>query len=291
MAVQYLIDGTGRIWDPYDSDLLAELGEVDPDFDLVDYCVRNLGMIQIAAAVADGCTAVRFRWLAVTQTALKAAASLLTNLPAGPVEVLTAEDHWTSKRFEDAAEAAIWLTAERLTTMNVSFQDVVVVPRGLNQLAERRLNSLTQDEDRLALLFKKWRIASQAYSPDVSEFMVKFGLLDRAVLVRENEDKTFVFEHVGTRINMYADEAWRYNTIGKPVTDQPDGNYAKYVQSMMQEVKQSKTPKFDHVDAIIRDGRGAHRTRYDRLVLPWRYSNDTVIVTTLSYKTDTDQRL
>ena len=49
-------------------------------------------------------------------------------------------------------------------------------------------------DDRLALLFKKWRITSRRFSYDVAQFMVNFGLFDRATLARPGDEGTIVLE-------------------------------------------------------------------------------------------------
>src|SRR5258708_37172493 len=99
MAVQYLIDGAGRVWDPYDSDLLAELGEVDPDFDLIDYCVRNLGMVYIVTE--NELTRVRFRWVAVGSVALRAVADILLTLPHSAIRIASGELRGSERQLPD----------------------------------------------------------------------------------------------------------------------------------------------------------------------------------------------
>src|SRR5258708_6398789 len=285
MAVQYLIDGAGRVWDPYDSDLLAELGEVDPDFDLIDYCVRNLGMVYIVTE--NELTRVRFRWVGVSSVALRAADDILLTLPQSAIRIACEEAQWTERQFADAPTALAWLVNEQQSAFQYS--DVATSSRDLNYLSNRRLSSLSENDDKLALLFKKWRIAGRKFSPDVALFLTQFGLLDRAVLARQTEAKSIVWEHIGTHLNMYGTADWQHMLVGRPVTDQPDRNYGKYTATVFRSALEADEPRFDHVDAVIRERSGvAHRSRYDRLVLPWRSQFNEKIVTTLSYKTQPD---
>ena len=222
MAVQYLIDGTGRIWDPYDSDLLAELGEVDPDFDLVDYCVRNLGMVHIVTEQQQ-VTRIRFRWVAVSSVALKVASDIVSTLPHNEVRIACEEAQWTERNFADAPAALAWLVTEQGSAFQYS--DVATTPRDVKYLSNRRLNSLAENDDKLALLFKKWRIAGRNFSPDIALFLTQFGLLDRAVLARQTEARSIVWEHIGSQLNMYGGTAdWQHTLLGRPVTEQPDQN-------------------------------------------------------------------
>ena len=294
MAVQYLIDGTGRIWDPYDSRLLAELGDPDPDYDIVSFAVRNLG--HVAVNVLDQPerkVIISIRLMTVHSAALAATVRLLADLPQHRVEIRAEQEGANTYTFGNSATALQWLAAEGTSiAAHTSFTDVAVQARSLNLLADRRLNNISQSEDKLALLFKKWRISSQQYSPAVTDTLVRFGLLDRmSIAVERSNDNALVFEHLGTKLNMYdryEGEGWNYHFVGRQVADQPDRNYGKYVDNTLRAVITSGKPTFDHVDAMIRHRTGAHRTRYDRLILPWKGLDGATIVTSLSYKTEAD---
>ena len=288
---RYLIDSQGHIWDPFDDRLLVMLGDPDPDYDLVSYAVRNLGFVDVLVPDKNDVTTVRIRELAVTAPALFAASELIARLSAGPVAVISGNERWTERRFDEPAEAVAWLrertNAEVLTS---GFSDIAVVPQDLGRLSNRRLNSLDQDDDRLALLFKKWRIASGRYSYGTTEFMVNFGLLDRAAMARPAEAGSIVWDHLGQKLNMYErdDKTWHLALVGQPVGQQSDANYGTFVHHSFKQTLESRTPRLDHVDAVIRNRRGAHRSRYDRLILPWDTEDGGRIITTLSYKTDRD---
>lgn len=289
---RYLIDSNGRVWDPFDQRLLAELGDPDPDYDLVSYAVRNLGFVEVSLTETDGLasTTVRYRQLAVTAKALAAAAELISQLPPGEVKVISGEERWTERRFDEPATAFTWFQEESASAPVVGFKNIAVVPQDLGRLSNRRLQGLDQNDDRLALLFKKWRITSRRFSYDVAQFMVNFGLFDRATLARPAEEGTIVWHHLGDKLNMYErdDKAWHLDLVGRPVAQQRDENYGAFVQTAFQRAIVSGEPRLDHVDAVIRNQRGSHRSRYDRLILPWTSDHGGSVITTLSYKTDPD---
>lgn len=287
---RYLIDSQGRVWDPFDDQLLVTLGDPDPDYDLVSYAVRNLGFVDVLVDTAAG-TTVRIRELAVTAPALFAASELISRVTVGPVVLVSGTREWTERRFETATAAIEWLhertNAEILTT---NFSDIAVVPQDLGRLSNRRLNALEQNDDRLALLFKKWRISSGKFSYDTTQFMVNFGLLDRAALAQPADGGQIVWNHLGQKLNMYErdDKTWHLSLVGRPVDQQNDANYGTFVQLAFKQALEKAAPRLDHVDAVIRNRRGAHRSRYDRLILPWETEDGTRVISTLSYKTDQD---
>ncbi|HTY66085.1 MAG TPA: hypothetical protein VMH36_05510 [Alphaproteobacteria bacterium] len=289
---RYLIDGQGHVWDPFDDQLLVVLGDPDPDYDLVSYAVRNLGFVDVAVpAGPEDVTTIRLREVAVTAPALLATSELIARLPVGPVVIISSNEHWTEQRFDTPSSAVAWLL-DRVNSDSVAvhFSDIAVVPQDLSRLSNRRLNALEQNDDRLALFFKKWRIASGRYSYDTTEFMVNFGLLDRAALARPSHSGAIVWDHLGHKLNMYErdDKTWHLTLVGCPVDQQNDSNYGTFVNKTFRETLESRQPRLDHVDAVIRNRTGAHRSRYDRLILPWETEDGSKIISTLSYKTDRD---
>ncbi len=288
---RYLVDSAGRVWDPYDHGLLQELGDPDPDYDIIEYAVRNLGFVSVDAQGAGEFAAlIRFRRLCLTDTALSVTRRLIATLPNGPIKIMCETEQWEEFSFPDADAALSWLSSGS-PTLAGTFRDITTLPRGLSSLSERRLNSLDQHEDLFALLFKKWRMTSGVFTPDFAQFMVRFGILDRAVIAAESQS-SLVFQHIGLNINLYAghqEEGWNFRMAGQPVSAQPDPNVAKYTELAFRNSLDKNEPAFDHVDAVIRDTEGARRHRYDRLLLPWRSNEGEVrMVTTLSYKTDPD---
>lgn len=288
---RYLIDSQGRVWDPFDDHLLVNIGDPDPDYDLISYGVRNLGFIDILVESGqDAVTTVRMRELAVTTAALFAASELIARVAVGPVTIISGAEQWSERQFDRPSAAVAWLreqsTAEVLTT---GFSDIAVIPEDLGRLSNRRLNAIEQDDDRLALLFKKWRISSGKFSYDTTQFMVNFGLLDRATLA-QSFDGVLVWKHVGQNLNLYErdDKAWHLSLVGRPVDQQNDRNYGAFIQSSFEQSIARSQPRLDHVDAVIRNRRGAHRSRYNRLILPWEADDGSKMISTLSYKTDQD---
>lgn len=296
---RFIVDHTGQVWDPYDERFLVAIGDRDPDYDIVRYAVRHLGYVEVdlrdqgePGSPPDGATTLRFRELTASPRALAEASRLLASLPERTVIITRESDRWETLSFAGPAQAFEWLEARQLLRHSIgSFRDVAIVPRDVRLLAERRLTAkVEQTDDKLALMFKKWRMTGGEFREDIPEFLVRCDLLDRSVIAQEGDDGQIVCEYIGADLNMYGDRdtAWQFEIIGRPVADQPDRNYGLYVEQTFREALQRNVPAFDHVDAVIRGADQAHRSRYDRLVLPWRGKSGQRVVTTLSYKTAND---
>lgn len=288
---RYLIDSQGRVWDPFDDHLLVTLGDPDPDYDLVSYAVRNLGFVDVLVGDEVAGTTIRVRELAVTAPALFAASALVARVSVGPVTIISGTDSWSERHFEAADDAVAWLQERtNADVLSTGFSDIAVVSQDIARLSNRRLNALEQNDDRLALLFKKWRISSGRFSYDTTQFMVNFGLLDRTALARPTDGGALVWHHLGSRLNVYErdDKVWHLTFVGRPVDQQNDPNYGAFIQKAFQQTIASGEPRLDHIDAVVRNRHGAHRTRYDRLILPWEANDGQKVISTLSYKTDED---
>lgn len=291
-GARLIVDGDGSIWSAYDDELVRRWGYPDPDFDLPSFAVRNLGAIDVS--ISDAGILVKFRWLTVKAEALAGAIQLLGQFPPRAVTIRCEAETWSDHHFVDPAEATNWIQANRtLWVGSGGARSVVTSPRKLNALSSRSLSKIEAADDSLALMFKKWRLAHGRFSEDVVSFLVRYSLLDRAVITRQRPGSDIVFEHVGSSITLYdrSNPDWTYMIAGKPVVAQPDKEYGRWVATIFKDVSERREPAFDHVDAVVRDGRGAGRFRYDRLLLPWESGDESRLVTSLSFKTDPDALL
>jgi hypothetical protein len=290
---RFVIDQNGQVWDPYDERFLAALGDRDPDYDIVRYAVRHLGYVDVDLAPAGGQPpTVRYRELTVTPQALSATTQLLSQLSDVPVVIVRETDAWHSQIFPNPGAAQQWIEASLAGgQVAATLRDIQVMPQNLRALGERPLDQrLEQAEDRLALLYKKWRLTGGAFREDLPEFLIRCDLLDRTAIAGESSDQQLCWEHIGHGLNMYGDQNsdWNFELIGRPISEQPDPNYAVYVERTFRDVLEKASPSYDHVDAVIRNNQGSHRTRYNRLILPWQTSGGKGVLTTLSYKVAPD---
>lgn len=284
-SMRLIIDGDGSVWSAYDEALVARWGYPDPDFDLPSFAVRNLGAVDVVVD-ADTVT-LRLRWLTLKPDALAGAAQVLLRFNTHRVIVACEADGWTEQTFP-APEAAIeWLYAHSGQARGADARSIQTSPRQLKTLSDRSLSRVEESEDKLALLFKKWRLARGTFSADMVEMLVRFGLIDRTIIVTESSsDKSLVFEHVGAGFQLYekSDSTWNMRAQGLRVTDQLDPEFGRWVDRTYRDVIEQSQPRFDFVDAVIQArGSEPYRWDYDRLLLPWHSGDGVRVVTGVSF--------
>jgi hypothetical protein len=280
---RYLIDRHGRLWDPYDEQLLVLLGDPDPDYDILAYAVRNLGAIDLE--IRDQLAVIRFRRQTVTRVAVEAMLDVLVRDSLREIAIHCESENWTEKKFSDPTEAVAWIEANGIVSGGEA-RSLVATARRLEALSERRLSRVEEPEDRFALVFKKWRMSQGRFNSEVGSFLIRFGLLDRTSLVSEAGDGQLIIEHAAPAYKTYDnyDKSWSLLAQGKRVSDQPDPEFGRWIDSTYRAVLNQKEPRFEHVDAVVQaPGTEPYRFRYNRLLLPWRSETGARLITGTSY--------
>jgi|GEM_PF-1473947 len=284
-TMHLIIDSDGSTFSAYDETLVARWGYPDPDFDLRSFAVRNLGAIDVLVEAEQ--VTLTFRWLMVRPVALDSLIELLGRLPSRPVLVRTEAGTWIEQSLPTPEEAAEWVTANRALARGSVARNMITTPRHLRALSDRSLSKIDDVEDRLSLMFKKWRLSHGLFNADIASFLVRFGMFDRTVIVaKSHNDNSLLFEHVGSAFALYenSDSAWNFRAQGMPVVDQPDPDFGRWIDDTYRGVLDGQKPRFDYVDTVIQ-ARGANPYRfcYDRLLLPWQSADGTMVLTGTSY--------
>lgn len=283
---RYLVDHKGQVWTHPAQGLGEALGYPQPDFDMWAYAIRNLGAVEIAAD-EDGAT-VTMRTATAHSEAIRGAQRVLATLGSVPIKLRYEIGTWIEESYEHPAQAAAGMLGALETAAAIPNRMAFVSKsRKLNVLSEQRLNRIETVEERLGLVFKKWRLSQGRFDPEMASFLVRFGLFDRtAVVVESKDDAGLVFEHSGTGFNLYDtfDKSWNFRAQGARLVDQPDPDYGRWIDRTYRGVLDENQPRFEHVDAVIQARGGEpYRSRYDRLLLPWRTTSGTRVVTGTSY--------
>lgn len=286
---RFLIDRHGKVW-AYPGDGLGEaLGYPDPDFDVWSYAVRNLGAVEIS--VENGEIVVSMRSATAHADAVNAAERFLATLGDSPVRLRYEIGAWIEETYDGLHEAIGRMAGALAETARESRRIAFTAKsRKLDMLSEYRLNRIDTTEERLSLLFKKWRLSHGTFDAETASFLVRFGLLDRTAIVSEAAgDGSLVFEHWGTAFQAYEtyDKSWSFAAPGVPIANQPDPEYGRWVDRTYRAVLDERRPRFEYVDAVIQARTAAaepYRSRYDRLLLPWQSSTGRRIVTGTSYQ-------
>ena len=284
---RYLIDHKGKVWSEPASGLGEALGYPDPDFDIWGYAIRNLGAVEIA--VGDDDTTVTMRTATAHAEAIRVAGQVLPGLGEQPVRLRYEIGTWIEETCEDPHQAIGRMTSALADAAHQPRRVAFVSKmRRLTTLSESRLNKIETADERFSLLFKKWRMSQALFDPEMANFLVRFALIDRTAVVGESTSGDLVFEHAGYGFKAYEsyDKAWALHAQGMRIADQPDPDYGHWIDRTYRNVLNEAQPRFEYVDAVIQ-ARSAepYRSRYDRLILPWRDHSGGRMLTGTSYQT------
>ena len=289
---RYLIDHEGRVWSEPGNGLGETLGYPDPDFDAWSYAIRNLGAVEIT--VEANLTTVAMRSATAKASAVARAEAFLATLPPTPVRLRYEIGTWVEETCETPEHAVDRLANALVDSMRESRRVAFSAKaRKLDLLGDIRLNRLESNEERLGLVFKKWRLSHGTFDNETPNFLIRFGLIDRAVIANQSDSSgAIVFSHAGSGLNLYDNHdkarAWAFAVVGARVEDQPDPDYGRWVAQTYRSVLSENRPRFDFIDAVVQPPNAEpYRTRYDRLLLPWRMPSGERVVTAVSFKTPT----
>ena len=272
----------GTVLAPGTEAFFERIGYANPDFDASDYVVRNLGFISISRRSRDRMT-VRLRPSLVSQNALDACLKILMNQDFSQGEIQRFEDDWVSEiwpndpallhRLVDLCEKAHRTHEPRFGAK----------PLDINTIGNDNSNPLKP-------LFQKWRVSSSIFDDTTLPFLINYGLDFRlSVVTAPRIGEPLRFQFFGEGFKFY-DDRQKMQVIGAPFEDQPDTEYGIWLAKQYNAVVESGRPALDYVTAQIKADSGlGRRSRYERLLLPWRTNDNKVIVTCASVLISTEE--
>ena len=275
MALGTLIDDEGEVWFTAAPELHRRFAHSQSDFNLPAHTVCNLGFVLVRAQKSSMHVSLRPSLVAPAALAalfyhLSEAAPervLLSYPSAGWRHEVLRSAHEAIYRVEDlVAEASAWRPSSRYLEQR-------------HPLTLRYHSGL----QRLAPMLAVWQLTAGRIPGKLTELLSTVGLLQRTVVLRNpGGTDRLIFEHRGSAFLFYQ-SPWNLEAIGRDMEDQPDRHYATMTARAYRSVLADDEPRFDAVDAVITTpGREVRRSRYDRLILPWRDSNGARFATGVS---------
>gem|GEM_PF-827457 len=273
--MQVSVSPEGAVYAPGTEAFFERIGYSNPDFDASDYVVRNLGFVSIARRSTDRMM-VRLRPSLVSSAALDSALRVLVGQDFSQGEIQHYGQDWTSE---------VWPNDPAMLHRLVELCDNTGAPQeprfGAKSL---QLDTLSEtDGNPLRPLFQKWRVSASIFDDTTMPFLIGYGLDYRLIVMSaEGGGEPLRFQFFGDGFKFY-DARQKANVIGAPIDHQPDADYGRWLARQYGKVVESGKPSLDYVTASIRsDGDQSRRSRYERLLLPWRTADNKLLVTCAS---------
>ncbi len=273
--MQVSVSPEGAIYAPGTEAFFERIGYSNPDFDAGDYVVRNLGFVAISRRSRERMM-VRLRPSLVSGAALNSALRVLVGQEFAQGEIQHYGREWTSE---------VWPNDPAMLHRLVELCEKSHAPAEPRFGAKAlQLDSLADtDGNPLRPLFQKWRVSASVFDDTTMPFLIGYGLDYRLiVMTAEDAGDPLRFQFMGEGFKFY-DARQKANIIGAPIDHQPDSDYGRWLASQYSKVVETGKPSLDYVTACIRSDQGpGRRSRYERLLLPWRTADNRLLVTCAS---------
>lgn len=268
-----LVSPEGRWVFPGSSEFLDLLGDPDPDYDAEAFAVKNMGFLKFTM-IERAIIEIELHPRTVEASALLAVQQqiLTSGINLFRIKYLTTE--WKSEITSSAEQTVLRLSELCTPELNASAKARYIIE-------ERDLSELANDEENpLRGLTQKWRTAFRRFDKSVLDYAIDHGMLPQLLIIGLKPDGTDpVWKYVGEAHSSWLDRRHHLNLIGDRVEHVPDKDYGGWAAEFYKNVAGTGQPRFDCVTALIQGGARPYRTRYERLVLPWRTASDEVFLT------------
>jgi hypothetical protein len=261
-------------WVPEDSDdLLAAIGDPEPDYHATLFAVKNLGFIKYQV-LEGSIVEIELHPRNVELAALLAVQQQLLTSPVKLFRIRYFDTDWHSELLP-SAEHTIARLSELCSPAPAPphSERFLVEPQDYSKL-------FVGEETPLRLLVQKWRVSFGHFDPSVISFSIKHQLLARMVIVgvKPRQDEP-VFRFIGDGHGNWLDTAEHVHAIGEKLANMPDKDYGGWASEYYKSVARSGEPRYDYVTASILRRPEIFVTRYERLLLPWKTGSDEIFVT------------
>jgi hypothetical protein len=257
-----IVDDNGRIWRTGSRALLDSLHIDQPESDLTRYVIRNLGFVRIRTTRSGVRITLRPRFL--TKAALEAIVFQMVTLEHERFVIEIADAPNRVEIIPGLEDAAARLADLASVAGNITREDFYREEMSLHRLrGSPRLSPLVG-------LLRRWRRGRGNLRTDPATEFSDPALLGRAIVMQMTGDTGGVIEYVGDGFT-WADDSWRHAMVGHDANGQPDPRYGQNFWAGYLETQRTQAPRLEFIEAVIRvPGYPARRSRYERLLLPWR---------------------
>jgi len=267
MQWDLLIDEAGQPWPNGSTALRRRLGQPSPDIDLAGFVVRNMGYARLR--LHQGAIRLTVRAGQLEYPALEAVVRFLVTERWQRLVIEHADRTPTFEIYGQVEEAVARLK-------DLAAPSVALGPRERFVSQELSLDRLGQSgQESLQALMRLWRARRGQLAPQEIIASMPDPLKTRIALARMRPPSAAggsraIVEHMGSGFRVF-DPCWALSAVGRDLEEQPDPVYGARSARAYHEVAALGQPRLELVDAVIDvPGRSVRRSRYDRLMLPWR---------------------
>jgi hypothetical protein len=264
--VDLLIDQRGQPWLNGSLALRHSLGRQSLDTDLAGFVVRNMGFARLR--IRQDTIRLTLRAGQLEFPALESVVRFLVTEQWRRLVIEHADRTPAFEIFGQVEEAVARL--KDLSAPSVALaqcEPFFSQPLSLDRLGQ-------SGQESLQALLRLWRARRGQLDPDQVIRMMPGPLKARIALTRMRPSATIgnraIVEHIGSGFRVF-DACWALGAVGRDLEEQPDPLYGERSARAYHQVASLGQPTLELVDAVIDvPGRPVKRSRYDRLMLPWR---------------------
>jgi len=258
---------------PDSAEFFELLGDPSPDYDAEAFAIKNLGCIKYTI-IGRTIVEIELHPRTVELTALLAVQQQLQGSGVNLFRIKYFTTAWHSEITSTVEQAIVRLAELCAPEFIAPTKDKYVVEqRDFAQL-------YNDDANPLHFMAQKWRAAFGRFDSTVISHAIGHDLLSNMLIIGIKPRRPDpVFRFVGDEHASWLDRHYHTSVLGENVQNVPDRDYAGWAAEFYKNVAQSGQPRFDCVTASIQSRENPYKTRYERLVLPWRTTSDETLLT------------
>jgi hypothetical protein len=268
-----MVNPDGQWVFPGSGEFLEMLGDPSPDYDAEAFAVKNMGFIKFSL-IEQAIVEIELHPRTVELPALLAVQQQLQSSGVRLFRIKYLTTAWHSEITSTVEQAIIRLSELCAPEFIAPTKDKYVVEqRDYAQL-------FNDDENPLRFMAQKWRTSFGRFDSTIISHAINHNLLSQMLIIGIKPKKPDpVFRFVGDGHASWLDRHYHMSVLGESVENVPDKDYAGWAAEFYKHVVSTGQPRFDSVTASIQSRENPYRTRYERLVLPWRTSSDEILLT------------
>ncbi len=271
MGVSVLIDQEGRAWPANDAALARRLGYADARRDPIRFAVEERGLIHIRS-VEDGIR-VTVQPGAFSRVALAGALQTLNDL--APTRLLLVSGAGAARQVE--LFTSVFAFIERAEQLAKGPPIEVKVPR---YSVPRSLRNLaTPPFAMVRPIIDLWKDRRGELGEEVFRALSLGGVSRRMYLLRQPPGSSrLVTEHCAAGVS-FLRPCEGLLMIGREFHEMPDRDYGAWVAEAYASALWGRRLRLESVRSLIRTSAATTlRTRYDRVLMPWRSGTDQFVM-------------